>query len=189
MAAENENLDEKSDVGEGAGKEKPKLLQSNIVKLIIRFLGWGIAVLAGIAIIFLTNFIVIRAKGDEPDKMGIIEPERYEKLPAYGVLPLDGFTINLDRTDDADKTTVVTVSLVLAYPDSRKEIAKELTQRKEQISDALQSIIARKRFEDINTADKREHYLKLELINAVNNNIISKGIVDIYITQFEIARF
>jgi flagellar basal body-associated protein FliL len=189
MAAENERIDEENAEEQVEESSRPNFLQSNIVKYIIRFLGWGVAILVGVALMFLTATLVLEARGDDPRKANVMNPRKFEPQPIYGHHPLDQFTINLDKTDPNDKTTMVTTRLVLAYPEDNAKIAGELNKRKEQLSDVLQTIIARKRFEEINTSEKRQNFLKQELIDAVNRNLVYKGIVDIYITEFEISRF
>lgn len=190
MAGENEVMDEQeqNEASEGGENKAQNFLQSNIAKMIVRILGWVLAIGVGVALMFLTATLVLELRGDAPEEQSIIAPPVIESTPIYAVHPLDTFTINLDKRDDSEKTTIVTAKLVLAYPQDRKDVQSEINQRKEQLSDAIQSIIARKRFEDINTANKRENFLKQELITEVNRNLINKGIVDIYITKFEISR-
>jgi flagellar basal body-associated protein FliL len=188
MAGENEALNEQNESQEDESKVQG-FLRSGVAGLIIRILGWMVAILVGVGLMFLTAYAVDLFKDDDPADKSIVDPREFTKPPIYSVHPLDTFTITLDKTDDDEKTTMVTAELVLAYPPDSKEIGSELNQRNEQLSDVLQSIIAQKNFEDINTADERENELKLELIEAVNRNLINKGIVDIFITQFEISRF
>ncbi len=189
MAGENEVLDEQNEESQEGESRAQSFLGSGIVGLVVRILGWLVAILVGISLMFLTSYAVKEFKGDEPEDKSIIDPREFTKPEIYGVHPLDRFTITLDKTDEDERTTMVSAEIVLAYPSDRSDIASELNERKEQLSDVLQSIIARKNFEDINSADERENELKLELIEAVNRNLINKGIVDIYITQFEISRF
>lgn len=189
MAAEIENKDEQQQNESAQDQTKSKILQSSIVQFIVKFLGWGVAVFVGLALMIVTMIIVLDVRGDSPEDRSIVDPEIKVKPPIWGVQRLDQFSINLDKTDDSDKTYIVTAVLVLAYPKDREEIAQELNERKEQISDAIQSVISRKRFEDINSADKRQNTLKEELKYEVNRNLINKGIVDIFITKFEIQKY
>lgn len=188
MGAENQN-EEAKDQQNVQDDGNNSILQNSIVKLVIRFLGWLAAVLAGIAILVFTQNIVLDLRGDAPDPGDLTKSGTLIDQPVYDTHPLDVFSITLDKMDEMEKTTAVTVQLVLAYPEGGKDVANELNERRAQIADRIQSIIATQRYEDINTADKRETTLKLELINEINRNLINKGIVDIYITRFEISRY
>ncbi len=188
MANENEVLDERD---ESVGSDGTGSKFGGFLGVLIRILGWGVPILLGVVLMFLTASIVMNNRSSDGGQgdSDIVKPNVFMKPPIYPVQPLDTFTVTLDKTDDNAKTTMVTTELVLAYPPDSNEIASELNERKEQLSDALQSVISRKRYDDINSADERETELKLELIDTVNRNLINKGIVDIFITKFEISRF
>lgn len=188
MAEENQVDEQEQESKPSGGGGGPSFLQGNLVKLIIRFLGWGVAILVGIGLMVLTQIVVLELRGDAPDKQSIIDPRAYSEIPIYSTHNLDQFVVTLDRTDESQRTTSVTVDLVLAYPPNNQAVDTELNNRRAQIADHIQSVISRKRYEDINRADKRQTILKYELINEINSLLTNKGVVDIYITKFEITR-
>ncbi len=87
-----------------------------------------------------------------------------------------------------DLSTVIKLSLYLAYDEDNSSLAEELNDRNIEIIDKVQLIIAAKNYDDLNTANKREFNLKKELINEINSLLIEGKIKDLYFTQFYISQ-
>ncbi|GMT50279.1 MAG: hypothetical protein IEMM0008_1818 [bacterium] len=87
-----------------------------------------------------------------------------------------------------DLSTIIKLSLYLAYDENNSSLAEELKDRNVEIIDKVQLIIAAKNYDDLNTANKREFNLKKELINEINSLLIEGKIKDLYFTQFFISR-
>ncbi len=97
------------------------------------------------------------------------------------LLNLDGFTVNLAKSDGPRR--FVRLTAVLKFNDESKEV--EFTARKPQIRDTIISILNSKRPEDLLKKEGKT-YLKEEIKAAINSFLIDGKLVDVYYVGFQI---
>ena len=107
-------------------------------------------------------------------------PERVEKVKPYSYFDLGEFSIN---TSDTDELHFVKINIQLGYQETTVELQTELGQRRAQLRDIIISVIGSKRFEDLNTQDKRNE-LKKDIMERINGILIEGQIKAIAFTEF-----
>ncbi len=108
-------------------------------------------------------------------------------VPPRGVYILPEFKLALKKEKDASYTMIIQVKLGIAYEKDNQQVLDELISREAQLLDTVQSILAKKTYEEISTATDREELLKKELIEAIRQ-IIKGEVFDIYFNKFVIFR-
>lgn len=102
----------------------------------------------------------------------------------FSTTRLDTFIVILDKEKQNEPTVSVTMMIDLAYPKDNDKLGEELENRKAQINEVIQTVVAKQKQKDIIAMPKREHELKEELIENVNRSLTEGEIVDIYILSF-----
>lgn len=187
MAEEDiDRLDEDEEEGSESPQEK-KGFSKILVKILV-FAAFGIV---AIILIVLINYIMIKSM--TKPKTEVVDTRSYDPSFRPRTAPLmtrklQPFRVNLDVTDEASSQVFVQCEISLAYDGTNTALTNELVTRDDQIRSRINSIIASKRYDEINTSFKRESYLSREILNEINSILISGRIQDIYITQFTIAK-
>lgn len=164
-----------------------KRLSGTLVK-ILTFLAFGIV---AVIIIIVINVIMIKAM--QKPTTSVVDTRSYDpafrpRQPPLMTRKLKAFRVNLDVTDASNTQVFVQCSLSLAYDGKNTALTNELVSRDDQIRSRINSIIASKSYDEINTTYKRENNLLTEILNEVNSILISGRVRSIYITQFTIAK-
>ncbi len=164
-------------------EKKEKVLSVNIIKY-LTYLG---LVLGVILISIVSSIIVNQFWGTTSQVPPYQRKIRPTPPPPRATYEIPEFKLPLDKKEDENITTIVQVKLSLAYKKDDQQTLNEIINRKEQIKDRIQFIIAKKKYEDISTARRREEDLKKDLIDKINN-IMENQIFDIYFDVFVISR-
>ena len=93
----------------------------------------------------------------------------------------------LDNNGEDSMNTILQVKIALAYEKENQSVLNEIINRKEQIRDRVQYVIAKKSYQEISTAESREQTLKKDLLYELRN-IMNGEILDIYYDTFVISR-
>lgn len=178
------------DDGDEEGAEIPGERRgfSRTLAKILMFLAFGIV---GIIIVIVINIIMINAM--TKTKKQVVDTRSYDPSFRPRTAPLmtrklKAFRVNLDVTDETNSQVFVQCTISLAYDGTNTALTNELVSRDDQIRSRINSIIASKRYDEINTSFKRENYLSREILNEINSILMAGRVRDIYITQFTIAR-
>lgn len=155
---------------------------------ILTFLAFGVV---AVIIIVVINYIMIKAM--TKTKKQVVDTRSYDpsfrpRRPPLMTRKLKPFRVNLDVTDESNTQVFVQCTISLAYDGTNTALTNELVSRDDQIRSRVNSIIASKRYDEINTSFKRENYLSREVLNEINSILVAGRIREIYITQFTIAR-
>ena len=178
---EKDNLEEEGEeeVTEG---EKKGFLTKGWIKF-LNYLGLGLGV---ICLSILVSIIVYELKSRE----GIVP---YTNDISTDVsIPKDVYVIPelklaLDNNGEDSMNTILQVKIALAYEKENQSVLNEIINRKEQIRDRVQYVIAKKSYQEISTAESREQTLKKDLLYELRN-IMQGEILDIYYDTFVISR-
>jgi flagellar FliL protein len=87
------------------------------------------------------------------------------------------------NTSDTDEPHFVKINLELGYKGPAPELQTELTARRAQLRDITISVIGSKKFDDLNTQDKRNE-LKKDLLERINSILKDGQIKAIAFTEF-----
>ncbi|KPJ86576.1 MAG: hypothetical protein AMS17_11910 [Spirochaetes bacterium DG_61] len=109
-----------------------------------------------------------------------ISPELTEKMKPLWYLDLQDFSVN---TSDTDEPHFLKVAIQLGYDEGNIELQTELNKRRPELRDIVISVVGAKRYNDLNTQDKREA-LKTELVNRINAILEVDKIKKIVFTEF-----
>ncbi len=185
MADDTDNLLVDEDEEEDKPEEEKKGLSESIVKYLI-YLG---LVLGVILISVVSSIIVNKYYGQAKPVVSDYRTAKTDTLPPKAVYEIPEFKLALDKKDDESMTTIVQVKLSLAYAKDNNEQAtlNEIIARKEEIRDKIQYVIAKKKYEDIKIARKRDEDLKDDLKYEINK-ILNKEVLDVYFHTFVISR-
>lgn len=184
MAEEfDDNLDFEEEEGEGQAEESSGGGMSGPLIKILTYLG---IVLAVILISTLTAILIYELKkGDTVRPIGTgVDNIRPEAKDVY-IIP--EFKLALDKKEEESMSTIVQVKLGVAYPKDDQQTLTDIIKRKEQLRDKIQYVIARKSYDEINTAQAREEKLKQDLLYELRK-IVNGEILDIYFDTFVISR-
>jgi flagellar FliL protein len=176
--------DEAIDDIEGTGEEEEvleapiggrKLFGPSMVRMLVIIAG----ALVMIIISGTVAYIIAKRVGKAPQTEKT-SPERVEKVKPYSYFDLGEFSVN---TSDTDEPHFVKVNLQLGYRETTVELQTELNDRRAQLRDITISVIGSKKFEDLNTQDKRNE-LKKDIMERINGILIEGQIRDIAFTEF-----
>ncbi|MDH4128220.1 MAG: flagellar basal body-associated FliL family protein [Spirochaetota bacterium] len=182
VVEEDDLLEEEEEEGKKE-EEKKGLLSEKWIKL-LTYVGLFLGV---ILVAIISAYLVYELKKDSQVSSPLREGMRPIARPK-GVYELPEFKLALDKEDEESMSTIVQVKLGLAYIRNNQKIIDEIIKRKEQIIDRVQFVIARKKYEDINRADRREKDLKEDLKTELNKIMQEGEIEDIYFDTFVISR-
>jgi flagellar FliL protein len=172
MAAENKATEEES----GGKKKGGKLKLIIIVVLLLVILG----VLGGAGyMMFLKPKPAESADGAAKKTTAAPEKAKEESAGMGPLFPMENFIVNMA---DAGGTRYLRVTLQLEL-DNTKKFAEGLTLRIPQLRDAILTILASKRYEEVSSAQGKL-ILKQELLRRLNSIITEGTIVNIYFTEF-----
>lgn len=167
---------------QGPAEESSGGLSGPLIKLLTY-----VGILLGVVLISTLTAILIYElkKGDtmKPLTPGVV----ITKPEAKDVYTVPEFKLALDKKEDESMTTIVQVKLGVAYPKDDQQTLTDIIKRKEQLRDRIQYVIARKGYDEINTALSREEKLKQDLLYELRK-IVNGEILDIYFDTFVISR-
>jgi flagellar FliL protein len=177
--------DEAIDDIEGTGEEEEtleapitgrRLFGPSMVRMLVIIAG----ALVMIIISGTVAYIVAQRVG-KPPQTERTSPERVEKIKPYSYFDLGEFSIN---TSDTDEPHFVKITLQLGYiGETNVELQTELNKRRAQLRDITISVIGSKKFDDLNTQDKRRE-LKNDIMERINSILIDGQIKEIAFTEF-----
>jgi flagellar FliL protein len=173
--ADEENVAEEES-GEKPKKKGGKLKLIIIVLLLLIILG----VLGGVG-----YMMFLKPKPDETAEMANAKKAAAPKKEVkegtgIGMLyPLENFIVNMA---DAGGSRYLRVTLQLEL-DETKKFSEALDMRKPQLRDAILTVLASKRYEEVSSAQGKL-ILKQELLRRLNSLVTEGTIVNIYFTEF-----
>ncbi len=187
MAEEDDILAGEDEETEGEMPSEGRKIGRTLAK-ILTFVAFGIV---AIIIMILVNYIMIKSMTKSKKK--VVDTQTYDpsfkpRTPALQTRKLKAFRVNLDVTDESNSQVFVQCTLSLAYDGKNTALTNELVARDDQVRSRINSIIASKRYDEINTAFKRENYLSREILTEINSILMAGRIRELYITQFTIAK-
>ena len=160
--------------------------KSIIVKIMLGLL----LLLLFIGAVVLISWVVYSLKDKHPDEDAVYQPMdnvgAISKQLSYDFGQTE-FRISLDPREGQTKPTVVLAKLALTYSEEDEELGTELANRKDQMIDMIQSIIAKKDPEDLKNNMYREDDLSVEIIAALNPLFGGEyEILGVYMPKFEV---
>lgn len=177
--------DEAIDDIEGTGEEDEETLEPAVPgrKLFGPSMVRMLVIVAGALIMIIISgtvaYIVAQRVG-KPAPTERTSPEKVEKEDPYSYFDLGEFSVN---TSDTDEPHFVKVNLQLGYRETTVELQTELGARRAQLRDITISVIGSKKFDDLNTQDKRNE-LKKDIMERINAILIKGQIKAIAFTEF-----
>jgi len=174
MADDAKNNEEES--GEKKKKKGGKLKLIIIVLLLLIILG----VLGGAGyMMFLKPKPAADMNAAANNTSAAPKKEMKEGVGIGPLYPMENFIVNMA---DAGGTRYLRVTLQLELDDTKK-FAEALDMRKPQLRDAILTVLASKRYEEVSSAQGKL-ILKQELLRRVNSLVTEGTIVNIYFTEF-----
>lgn len=176
MADEDKNMEEES--GESKKKKGGALKLIIIVLLLLIIL----VVLGGAAyMLFLKPKPEEAANSAAAQQTTQAAPKKEMKEGGgIGTLyPMENFIVNMA---DSGGTRYLRVTLQLEL-DETKKFAEALDMRKPQLRDAILTVLASKRYEEVSSAQGKL-ILKQELLRRLNSLVTEGTVVNIYFTEF-----
>ncbi|HEB32222.1 MAG TPA: hypothetical protein ENI15_15335 [Spirochaetes bacterium] len=152
-----------------------KLFSPSIVRMLVIVAGALIMI-----IISGTVAYIVAQRVGKPAPTEKTSPERVEKADPYNYFDLGEFSVN---TSDTDEPHFVKINLQLGYSETTVELQTELGKRRAQLRDITISVIGSKKFDDLNTQDKRNE-LKKDIMERINSILQDGQIKDIAFTEF-----
>lgn len=176
--AEEENVAEESGEPKKKKKKGGKLKLIIIILLLLIILG----VLGGAGyMMFLKPKPEETAENAPAKKSAAPKKEKKKEGTGIGMLyPLENFIVNMA---DSGGTRYLRVTLQLELDDTKKKFVEALDMRKPQLRDAILTVLASKRYEEVSSAQGKL-ILKQELLRRLNSLITEGSIVNIYFTEF-----
>lgn len=174
--------DEEEEEEEGKKEEKKGLPESWI-----KILTYSAVIFVAVLISILFTLLYVELKPSTAISSYSRSPLRSVAAPR-DVYLIPEFKLALDKRVNEAMTTIVQVKLGLAYEADNQQVLNEIIKRKEQIRDKVQYIIAKKRYEDVDTSESREKRLKKDLKYELNKIMKSGKILNIYFDTFVISR-
>jgi len=174
MAADEKNTEEES--GEVKKKKGGKLKLIIIVLLLLVILG----VLGGAGYVLFLKPKPDAAMENNAAKKTVAPKKEMKEGGGIGALyPLENFIVNMA---DSGGSRYLRVTLQLELDDTKK-FAEALDLRKPQLRDAILTVLASKRYEEVSSAQGKL-ILKQELLRRLNSLITEGTIVNVYFTEF-----
>jgi len=172
--ADEENVNEES-------SDKPKKKKGGKLKLIIIIflLLIILGVLGGAGYMLFLKPKQDVAADAAPAKKIAPKKEAREGTGIGPLYPLENFIVNMA---DAGGSRYLRVTLQLELDDTKK-FAEALDTRKPQLRDAILTVLASKRYEEVSSAQGKL-ILKQELLRRLNSLVTEGTIVNIYFTEF-----
>ncbi|ADD67092.1 flagellar basal body-associated protein FliL [Denitrovibrio acetiphilus DSM 12809] len=174
MAEDEKGKDEES--SEGKKKSGGALKLIIVILLLLIILG----VLGGAGYMFFMKPKPDAAAEVQPAKKAAAPKKEVKEGGGIGSLyPLENFIVNMA---DTGGTRYLRVTLQLELDDTKK-FAEALDMRKPQLRDAILTVLASKRYEEVSSAQGKL-ILKQELLRRLNSLVTEGTIVNIYFTEF-----
>jgi flagellar FliL protein len=107
-------------------------------------------------------------------------PEYAEKQKPLAYFDLSDFSVN---TSDTDEPHFLKLTIELGYDEGNLELQTELNKRRAELRDIVISVVGAKRYNDLNTQDKKDA-LKKELKDRINEVLMTDKIKKIAFTEF-----
>ncbi len=159
-----------------AGGPKRKLLGPRMIRMLLFVAG----ALVLIVISGTIAYVVAKKVGTPPapDKESPQQKVKQKPLSYFG---LESFSVN---TSDTDEPHFLKVTLQLGYEQgTTNELQTELNSRRAQLRDIIISVLGSKRYNDLNTQDKRND-LKEEIKRKINDVLINGEVHQVAFTEF-----
>ena len=177
--------DEAIDDIEGTGEEEEDTLEASMPgrKLFGPSMVRMLVIVAGALIMIIISGTVAYIVSQRVGKPALTEKtskEKVEKKEPYAYFDLGEFSVN---TSDTDEPHFVKINLQLGYKDPAPELQDELVKRRAQLRDITIDVIGSKKFDDLNTQDKRNE-LKKDLKENINDILQHGPIEAIAFTEF-----
>lgn len=189
-----QNIPQNSDEAEKS--EAPK---KNLTTVILwRLIPWLFVLMSFFVLVYLPSWILDHLDSKKQQEKSVLYSDFVYKFPSTKEDKTRWSTFRFPseresedrlfkfRLDGLD--TQVNFRVVLAYEPGNERLLAELDRRIIQIIDQIESTIASKNYEEINSIEEREFYLKAELINEINSFLREGTIQNIFFTQFFLSR-
>lgn len=171
------------EVGEEAAPEEEASQGFSIGKVIEWLLANMIPVIIAVVLSTIIALIITRTSNTKKGQELIMTTTVQEKEEPLTPFPLEDFKVN---TADVDDPHFVRLNLSLGYDVDNKQLIDELTARQSQIRDIILGIISAKEKTDIDEQTEKE-WLKIEIMNAINNVLRYGEIEAVYYDEFVIS--
>ena len=159
-----------------AGGPKRRLLGPSMVRVLLY-------VAAALVMMIISGTVAYLVATRSSTRMGgqRTGPEQVQKKEPLTTFDLGEFSIN---TSDPVEPHFIKLTIVLAYEGLKNtELQTELNQRRAQLRDVVIKTVGGKKFDELNTEDKREQ-LKDELKNSINDILMKGQLLAVYFTEF-----
>lgn len=171
------------EAGEESIPEEEEQQGFSIGKVIEWLLANMIPVIIAVVLSTIIALLIVKsntAKGEEEVLITNVLDTKEEPL---SVFPLDDFKVN---TADVDDPHFIRLTISLGYDMNNKQLATELNERQTQIRDLILGILNSKSKADLDNQTSKEQ-LKVEIMNGINNILISGSVEAIYYGEFVIS--
>jgi len=158
-----------------AGRIRRKIFGPPLIKILI----W---VAAAMVLIFISGTVayIVAQKVGKPPRTERTSPELTEKAKPLSYFDLSDFSVNTSDTDDPH---FMKLTIQLGYDEGNMELQTELVKRRAELRDIIISVVGAKKYNDLNTQEKRE-ILKGEIKNRINSILIADKIKKVVFTEF-----
>mgnify|MGYP000939225527 CR=1 FL=1 len=182
MAEDNADINLDESAGEGTVPVKGK---NKIAGLIPGMLKWILIAVGAVILIVVVVFITIKLVNNNSSAQTTIQMS--EEYTAQRQI-LDWYTtLGVIRTKTSDDIPAsVVVNIALGYKKDDKATATEITERKIELTDFLRRYFTEKTIAELKP--QNEQKLKIELRNAINDEILSNSkIRDVSFQQLDVV--
>jgi flagellar protein FliL len=182
MAEDNADINLDESAGEGAAPAKGK---NKLGGLIPGMLKWILIAVGAVILIVVVVFVTIKLAGNNTSSQTTVQVS--EEYKAQREI-LDWYTsLGVIRTKTSDDIPAsVVVNIALGYKKEDKTAATEITERKIELTDFLRRYFTEKTIAELKP--QNEEKLKIELRNAINDEILSNSkIRDVSFQQFDVV--
>jgi len=173
-------VDEKTNEEESGEKKKKKGGKLKLIIILILLL-IILGVLGGAGyMLFLKPEPMTNADMNQSGQNTNVQKKQVNEGGGIGPLyPMENFIVNMA---DSGGSRYLRVTLQLELDDTKK-FPEALDMRKPQLRDAILTVLASKRYEEISSAQGKL-ILKQELLRRINSLVTEGTIVNIYFTEF-----
>ncbi|KMT21709.1 flagellar basal body-associated FliL family protein [Clostridium cylindrosporum] len=148
--------------------------KKNPIMIILIILILAVASVGG----YFAYTMFIKKPTGQKEEIKYVEKELVEKP-----MELEEFTVNL--ADEGGKSFIQT-KLTLAYPEANKDLEKEVTSKLDKVLDIINSTLRQKKADDFNGNGLAS--VKKEILDKINENLISGRLTNIYVKKIVIQR-
>jgi len=178
-------LDEQSDVQDTEG-DISSGKKGILSKILLGFLGLLIFIGASVGISTLVYHLKEKPSNEDAIFKTENEYEEYQQILSYD-FGQDQFSITLNPKEGQSKPVIVQAKLALTYGKEQEKLGQALADRKDQMMDIIQGIIARKDPDDLRNIMYREENLSVEILAALNPLFGGEfQILGVYMPKFDV---